>query len=106
MPVTGAGAAGVLEVAPCPSCPTSFAPQHATEPSTTAHVVSPPAASALAGQHPCEAHWKKPGLQVNPHLLASHLLVACCGVAQTSPHVPQLFTSFSVDTQAVPPQSC
>src|SRR5205085_11484801 len=65
-----------------PSWPELFEPQHWTVPSTTAQLVSPPAASALAGQHPCEAHWKKPGLQVNPHSLASHLLVECCGVAQ------------------------
>src|SRR5229473_2573507 len=76
------------------------------KPATTAQVVSPPAASAPAGQQPWEGHWKKPGLQVKPQLLASHLLVACCGVAQTNPHAPQLFTSLSVDTQAGPPQSC
>src|SRR5438874_6437744 len=47
-----------------PNWPESFEPQHCTLPSTTTQVVSPPAASAVAGQHAgCEAQRKKP-LQV------------------------------------------
>src|SRR5712664_1580853 len=89
-----------------PSCQESLEPQHRTELSTTAQVVSPPAASDPAGQQRSPSpQMKKPGLQVKPQLLASHLFVAYCGVAQTCPHVPQLFGSVSVDTQAVPPQS-
>jgi hypothetical protein len=89
-----------------PSCQESLAPQQRTDPSTIAQVVSPPAASATAGQQLCPFRQrKKPGLQVKPQLLDSHLLVECCGVAQTFPQTPQLFGSLSIDAQVAPPQS-